>query len=77
MTNQPGDMRPLEDPERQLERAFIDEFLHGRGYDAAALHALAPEERDRLLREASVYAGTKLTEVEARAHYVSELRGGA
>jgi hypothetical protein len=34
------------------------------------LHALPKDEAKRVLAEASVYAATKLAEVEARAHFV-------
>jgi capsular polysaccharide biosynthesis protein len=65
----------LEDPEARLERALIEEFLRRRGYDLASLSGLAEHERIALLREASIYAAARLTEVEARAHYVRELHG--
>lgn len=68
------DARPMEDPEGQLERALIDEFLRARGLDSAALHALPDDQAKRVLTEASVYAATKLAEVEARAHFVHEIR---
>lgn len=69
------DPRPLQDPEGQLERALIDEFLRARGYDSASLDTLPVDERTRLLQEASVFAGARLTEIEARARYVHELHG--
>lgn len=69
------DARAVQDPEGQLERAFIDEFLRARGHNPKAIDALPEQERKTLLREASVYAAGKLTEVEARAHFVHELHG--
>ena len=63
------------DPAEQLEEALIDEFLRARGHDRHSVHAL-PEDRARqLLTDASVYASSKLSAVEARAHYVHELHG--
>ncbi len=38
-----------------------------------ALDALPEEQRMHLLQEASVYAAGKLTEVEARVHFVREI----
>lgn len=56
-----------------LERAFIDEFLQARGYTTATLHQLPAETATALLKDASVYACGRLTEVESRAHFVSDL----
>ena len=64
-----------EDPEAQLEKALIDEFLRARGLDSSALHALPAEEAKRVLADASTYAGTKLAEVESRARFVHEIHG--
>ena len=71
-----ADDRPaLPRPESQLEEAFIAEFLRARGHDEVSMKALPAEERKHLLEEASVYAGGRLTEIEARAHFVHELHG--
>ena len=67
------DTRPSEDPEAPLENAFIDEYLRSRGHDLESVRALPPAEADRLLTEASVYAASKLAEVESRAHFVHEI----
>lgn len=69
---EPGE-RALEDPEAQLERALIEEFLRARGLDSVALLALPPDTAKRLLTEASMYAAMKLAEVESRAHFVHEI----
>ena len=66
---------PRQDPEGQLERALIHEFLRLRGHDATSMAALPAGERTRLLQEASVHACARLTEIEARAHFVHELHG--
>jgi hypothetical protein len=70
MTAKECDARIMEDPEGQLETALVEEFLRARGFDSSALHALPADEAKRVLTEASVYAATKLAEVEARAHFV-------
>ena len=67
--------RPLQDPNAQLEQALISEFLRMRGYDLRSVDSLPADERRRLLREAAVHAAGKMTEVEARAHFVDELHG--
>lgn len=63
----------LTDPHRDLERAFMEEFLRGRGYDFARLSGLPEEQKTELLKAACLYATTRLAEVEARAHYLHEL----
>jgi hypothetical protein len=64
---------PFQDPEAKLELALIEEFLHEHGSDLTALAFLAPEERQRLLHDASAYAANRLAEIWARAHYVGDL----
>ena len=64
---------PVEDPEGTLERALIEEYFRMRGLDAQALRALPDAELKRVLTDASVYAATKLAEVESRAHFVHEI----
>jgi len=66
----------LEAPLAQLERSLIDEFVRARGHDPDKLTDLPAHERKRLLADASVYASGKLTEVEARSHFVDEIHGG-
>ena len=65
--------RPPENPLAQLERAFIDEFLKLRGHSVTSLRELPEAEAHAIMREASLYASGKLTEVESRAHYVDEM----
>lgn len=66
---------PVEDPEGELEKALIAEFLRTRGVDSVVLHSMPHEDAKALLAEASTYAANKLAEVEARAHFVHELHG--
>jgi hypothetical protein len=67
------DVPPVDDHEARLERALIEEDLRIRGTDLARVSALAPPAREALLHDASIYAATKLAEIEARAHYVEDL----
>jgi len=64
---------PMEAPEANLERALIQEFLQLRGLDLPALDAMGREEAARILTEASIYAATRLAEIESRAHYVRDI----
>jgi hypothetical protein len=61
------------DQTAQLEQAYIAEFLQRRGYTFATLRSLPQPEADALMKEASVYASARLTEVESRAHYVHDI----
>ena len=76
MTADRPDVSALEDPQRQLEQAFIDEFLRLRGYEPAKLDALPRPERETLMKQASAWASGKLAEVDARAYFVHEMHGG-
>jgi hypothetical protein len=62
-----------EAPLSQLERSLIREYLLMRGHDRDSLARLAGPERDALLKEASVYASGKLSEVEERSQFVHGL----
>lgn len=68
-----GDVPPRDDQTARLEDAFITEFLERRGLTRSALHDLPKAEVHALMKEASAYASAKLSEVQARAHYVHEL----
>ena len=74
MSQEPG-QQPLQDPNGLLESELINEFLRMRGYDRQSLDRLPDDERRRLLRAASMHAAGKLTEIEARAHFVDGLHG--
>lgn len=62
-----------EDPHAELERALIAEFLARRGLTRETLQTLPVERVDALLRDASLYASGRLTEVESRAHLMDDL----
>ena len=68
------DVHPMEDPEGRLELALIEEFLLTHGYAPRELDDLPEDQRRQLLEGASSYAAGKLTEIQARAHYVHEIR---
>jgi len=60
----------------QLERAYIEQYLHSQGFSLAALPTLLPEQAEKLMRAASLYASMHLTEVETRSHLVEDMHGG-
>jgi hypothetical protein len=54
---------------------LISAYVAGAGHDLDALLARTDEDAKRLLAEASRYASAKMSEVEARSHYLHELHG--
>jgi hypothetical protein len=77
MSSNPSATHSLESPLAQLERGFIEDFVRSHGYDPLKLAELPAEERERLLKGASIYASGKLVEVEARAHYLDDIHDGS
>ena len=63
---------PAADPHAKLEHAFIQEYLERRGYTPATLRTLTEPEAIAVMRQASLYASGRLTEVESRAHLVDD-----
>ena len=76
MTADRTDIPPLEEPLAELERRIIDEYIRGLGHDPDHLRALMDPGARKILVEASTYAATRLSEVEARSHYVRVLHTG-
>lgn len=68
-----SDPAPRPDQTAELELALISEFLDRRGHSLHSLSLLPDAERHALMREASLYASSRLSEVESRAHYVDDL----
>jgi hypothetical protein len=69
------DREPLEEPLARLERALISAYVAGAGESLDDLLARKDEQARRVLAEASLYAAGRLSEVEARSHYLHSLRG--
>jgi hypothetical protein len=69
------DRTPLEQPLAALERELIRAYVAGAGQDFETLRARDDEESHQLLAAAFRYVSTKLSEVEARSHYLRELHG--
>ncbi len=76
MSNERFGISPLEAPFSQLERALLDEFVLAQGGDSLKLAALPEKTRERLLKEATVYASARLTEIESRSHLLHEIHDG-
>jgi hypothetical protein len=67
--------QPLRDPLAELERELMSAYVAGIGHDLEELLARTDEDARHLLAEASRYASAKLSEVEARSHYLHTLHG--
>jgi hypothetical protein len=65
----------MHDPLAELERHLISAYVAGAGHVLDELRARTDEDARRLLAEASRYASAKLSEVEARSHYLHNLHG--
>lgn len=76
MTNSSTDDMSARLGQAALERAYVEEYLKGHGYSLEQLPHLPAEQAHTLMREASLYASLRLSEVEARSHLVEELHGG-
>ena len=77
MSNDTFERLAVESPLAQLERTIIDEFMRVRGHDPRKLADLPALERDSLLRQASVFASSRLAEVESRSHFLHEIHDGS
>lgn len=65
----------LHEPLAELERHLLSAYVAGAGHELQELVLRTDDEARRLLAEASRYASAKLSEIEARSHYLHELHG--
>jgi hypothetical protein len=75
MTTRLEERAPIEEPLAELERQLIGAYVAGAGQDLRELRTRSDDGARRLLAEASRYASEKLSEIEARSHYLHVLRG--
>ncbi|HEX9076102.1 MAG TPA: hypothetical protein VF932_10005 [Anaerolineae bacterium] len=69
------DLDPVEDPQAQLAKTFIEEYLNKENQSLETVHLLPEKDAKCLLVKASIYASTKMAELESRAHVVKSLHG--
>ena len=62
-------------PQSTMERRFIKEHLHSKGYNLEGLRRLQKEEARRLMKDACKYASLKLALIEARAQFINVIHG--
>jgi hypothetical protein len=77
MSNDTRPPAPMHGPLADLERHLISAYIAGAGYTVEDLFNRTDEDAKRLLAEASQYASAKLSEIEARSHYLHRLHGEA
>jgi hypothetical protein len=75
MSNDTANPAPLHEPLAELELHLISAYVAGAGHNYTDLVNCTDENAKRLLAEASQYASAKLSEVEARSHYLHKLHG--
>ena len=75
MTDKNTGVQPMGDPQAQLERALMDEYIKLHGCDPESVRLRPEAEVMALLEAASTYAAGRLAEFESRAHYVHDIQG--
>jgi hypothetical protein len=63
------------DPSGIMELHLIEEYLHARGYTLQSVRAMPEAISRTLLAAAAEHASLRLTEIEARAHFVESIHG--
>ena len=57
-----------------LERCLIDGYLQKQGYTRESLKDLPEDLAQKLMKEASIYASGKLSEIEIKARLVKDIQ---
>ena len=65
----------LDEPRARLEKIYLQAYLRAKGCTLQSLHELPDEEAKRLMTEASIYASSRLAEIETREQLLNELHG--
>ncbi len=65
----------LQDPDAQLARMFLEQYLAGKGYAWKEICRLPEDRIKQLMIEASTFASVKLAEIRDKAEFVRNLRG--
>ena len=75
MTTKDVAEQQMEEPLAELERELISAYVAGTGHSIEALRSRSDEQSKQILIDASLYATSRLSEVESRLHYLRSLRG--
>jgi hypothetical protein len=71
----PSEPARMQDPLAEIERHLLRAYLAGAGHDLDELSTRHDETARGLLAHASRYASGRLSEIEARWHYLQHLHG--
>jgi hypothetical protein len=66
---------PIENLMASLERAYMENYLKGKGYTRHDLLRLPPDAAKKLRVESCFYASSKLAELETRSLLVRHMHG--
>ena len=75
MTADQEPREPIHEPLAQLERELMTAYIAGAGENIESLVVRDDDAARHLLAAASLYATSRLSEVESRLHYLRSLRG--
>ena len=64
-----------EDVNAELETSFIDEYLRNNDQTRESLRKLPADVAHRIMSEASIYASSKLAEIDSRVRYTHNIKG--
>lgn len=67
----------MQDPQAQLAKMYVEEFLRSKGLTVETVHDLPTETTHQIMVEVSTYAALKLAEVEKKSQVIHELHGGS
>ena len=67
----------MQDPQAQLARLYVEEFLRAKGLTVETVHDLRSETAHQIMVEASTYAALKLAEVENKSKVIQAMHGGS
>ncbi len=65
----------LEEPDAQLARMFVEQYLRGKGVSLKTICDLPEEEARQVMVEASTYASVRLAEIRDKAEFLQSLHG--
>ena len=67
-------LQQMHEPLAELESELVTAYVVGAGHNLESLLARDDAEARAILTQASLYASSRLTEVESRLHYLQSLK---
>jgi hypothetical protein len=75
--HEPRGWAVIDNPETELARMLIEEYLRSKGHTVKSVCNLPEEQARQLWIEASLYVSGKLAEISARSHLMHNIAGTA